>query len=241
VSAPWAAHDLAVGQGGRWQFGALDLRVQREAGAWILRWCCGAHGKEEVRHLALARTEGPLLLAPRLADQPVVVRPAEALSIAAEEEVLLFAATPLWVAVAASAGRQPLADLPTTRLPPTWFGPNTRSGELCLAGTRPLEATPLAGPCEVLTPILFQNGNEAPLPVERLRLPLPRLALFRAADGGFWTPALTVRCKGEATELTVGDLAPAQALRPRREAPAREAAQGGVLTALGSVLRHPIF
>lgn len=243
MNDPWASHDLAEGQEARWQLGALGLSVTREPGAWRLEWGWGA-GPRQACRVAFARTEGPLVLAPRLADTAVVVRPAEPLRVAPGEEVLVYATTPLWVAVLAADGRQPLAEIACAALSPTWFGADTCSGELCLAGHRPLAGTPAAEPCEVLTPVLLQNRAEQPLPVERLRLPLVRLPLFRAADGGFWTPLVTVRQRenGARAELSTGDLAPFQARRPRLVAAARPGASGGgVLTALGSVLRHPLF
>ncbi|MFH1465270.1 MAG: hypothetical protein ABIO70_12865 [Pseudomonadota bacterium] len=216
--------------------------MRREPGSWLLDWAWGT-GPRQARCLAFAHTEGPLRLAPRLADRPVIVRPSEPLLVAPEEEVLLFAVTPLWVSLQAADGRQPLVELPCTRLSLTWFGADTRVGELCLAGRRPLCATPATEPCRARTPVRIHNHTEEPLPVERLRLPLPRMPLFQTAEGAFWTPQVAVRRSGKGeVALTLTDKPPDGLQRPREVAEAREAHQGNaMLEALGSVLHRPLF
>jgi len=243
MSGPWGEHRIEEGGERRFDLGALAVRVLRERGSWMLAWSHAGAPEEPIRRVATAATEGPLVLAPRTADQAVVVRPEGTLTVAAGERVKVFAVTPLWATVQTGAGLL-LADLPCQRLSRTWFGPDTRDGELCLAAWRPLAVLPGASPLEAATPVLIENLSARPLAVERLRLPVPRLPLFSDAAGAFWTSRVTVRRRERRVEVEIkldAD-APAEAQRPRGVAAAREAfSENAMLNALGSALARTVF
>jgi hypothetical protein len=89
-------------------------------------------------------------------------------------------------------------------------------GELCYAsrtaGRLRLSDLELR-PHRAVVPVVIRNQAKEPLLVERIRILMQYLSLYRAANGTFWTPQLTVE------RASTGDLA---ALHVEKEPP-REA------------------
>src|SRR5439155_1571474 len=81
------------------------------------------------------------------------------------------------------------------RLSDTWYGPNTREGELCYS-SKTFCRTHLADlplrPHRVLTPVSIQNNAKDPLLLEQLSLPLPYLSTYVDENGSLWTEEITV-------------------------------------------------
>ncbi|PEN12524.1 hypothetical protein CRI94_13435 [Longibacter salinarum] len=147
-------------------------------------------------------TPTTLDIQPVSADRSIVVRPEHPLSIPPGEEVTLYLSLPLWIRVV--AGTTALEEVPSHRPSDTWFGPSTQEGELCYAtktaGRLRLTNLPLR-PHRSVTPLRIRNDAPDSLPLERIHVPAPYLALY-AADGEdapthLWTQALTLtRDKG---------------------------------------------
>jgi hypothetical protein len=141
------------------------------------------------------------------ADRPVVVRPETPLSISPGEKVTLFVSTPVWMVLAVERtvarrrnGREPeqpedqrLIEVPLERPSDTWFGPNTRVGELCYAahtaGYLQRDALPRR-PHLAVTPVSIENKATDPLQFERLQVPLPQLGVYVDTGGALWTNAV---------------------------------------------------
>ena len=149
-----------------------------------------------------------LVLAPALADRPVVVRPELPLHLAPGDEATLLVSTPVWIQVTAGDPLHPLLEVPTFRPSDTWFGPSPRVGELCYASrTRARLEANASTSTFARAQTLLTVGNRAHdvLLIERINLPVPRLALFEAADGVLWSESLSVvRSDGEGfAEVTI--------------------------------------
>lgn len=129
----WGQYELEVGALARWRIGALDLWVRRTALDWRYgfersedlldstleihvpfdeRGSSGSRPDEAAR-FGCKRTESTLELAPKLADRPVVARPAVPFFIPPGEELELFVSTPIWVQL--RSGTTDLVELPCLR------------------------------------------------------------------------------------------------------------------------------
>ncbi len=215
----WGRFPVEEGRVGRWRIGSLTLYVQRLPSEWRL-----AHVSENdplatavevtpdagldalpadlgaVRH-GMARPGGHVVLAPALADRPVVSRPEHHFEVPAGHEATLLVSTPLWVRVVAGDPEAALADVPALRPSDTWFGPSTRTGELCYSGrtcfrTR-LENVPVR-PHRATTALRVRNRGSTALVLERVLLPVLHLSLFCDGHRRLWTQS--VRLDHEADE-----------------------------------------
>lgn len=131
-------------------------------------------------------------ITPHLADRAVVARPMMPTELLPKQRATLFISTVLWARVV--AGDLTLADLATVRLSDTWFGANTRRGELCYASqTRALLNLDNVqySPFRAITPITIDNQGTDNVRLDRINVPVPHLTLY--CDGQrFWTSALRV-------------------------------------------------
>jgi len=219
----WGSFAIPAEQRMKWQIGPLDLWAQGLPLEWRL-----VHAEADDRLRDLATVEGPshdlsppegsteqryasdadessLELHPLVADRPVVVRPKPGLVLVSGATVAFFVSTPAWVGVRAGRGRE-LCELPCTRPSDTWFGANTREGELCYAGRTharlSLDEVPRR-PGRVLTEVRFHNQGVDPLTIDRVQIPLPHLTLYRDASGTLWTNTVTVTRSADRPEADV--------------------------------------
>jgi hypothetical protein len=158
---------------------------------------------------SFADPPGHLVVQVAQSDRPVVVRPESPLAVQAGEAVTLFVSTPVWIAFTVARkrprtkGKRSEADTETLRLyeapaerfSDTWFGPNTRVGELCYA-TRSSGRLDLADlpqrPHRIVTPVRIENKATDALEFQRVQVPLPLLAVYRDAEGALWTNGVTL-------------------------------------------------
>ena len=175
---------------------SLSLRHTREE-CWLDYRFLSADGSDmeiapQSLRFLLSDSERQIQITPQLADRAVVARPMMPTELLPKERATLFISTVLWARVAVD--KQTLAELPTVRLSDTWFGANTRHGELCYASqTRALLKldTVQHTPFRAITPITIDNQGEDNVRLERINVPVPHLTLY--CDGErFWTSALSV-------------------------------------------------
>ncbi len=265
MSEIWTQHEIGVGEGACFQLGQLCLWARRSAHDWSLAW---QHLEQpaqvamtvrpwptdeppgdsaQLRSFAFPHSQGPLVVSPMLADRPVIVRPQHEITVAPKALVQLYLTTALWVDLRAEGGVEPLMELPSVLPKPTWFGPSTLEGELCYAGRLPLRhhGADLVGLSHrAITPLLIRNRSSEPLQVQRFRVPVPRLSLFQAKDGGFWTSRVSVlrREGGEHVDVEVLPRAPDEAGDARLVAAARSRGADNVVSrALGSVFSQSLI
>lgn len=258
-------HDLTVGECARFRVGFLDLLVIRDGHGWTLSWQYAPSTAAprmsadrpatierlgvdaEQRSFAFGQSQGPLELVPMLSDRPIIVRPLHDVTVGPKALVKLYVTTALWIGVRVGGDAQTLAELPSVWPKQTWFGPNTLEGERCYAGRQPLchHATGCAStPHRVITPLVLHNRSVLPLPIARLRLPVPRLPLHLAQGGGYWTSRVSVtrRDSSDDVEVEVLPSAPEEAGMATLVAPARNSDASNVVSrALGSVFNHSLI
>ena len=209
----WGDFRMAVGGKRLWQIGPLQLALLRDTADWRVAVRRTANplldttrvaepmdgGRLDdmaVERFSFRQADDVVTLRPRLADRPVVIRPDGPLSIPQGQDVTLFVTTPVWVEICVDQPPMHLTEV--TAYPPsdTWFGPLTQGGELCYAGRtlakRHYEDT-IVRPHRAVTPVEIHNRGADMLRIERLKLPMPHLALFVAPDG---------RLVSEAVQLT---------------------------------------
>jgi hypothetical protein len=217
----WGEVSLPPGGVARWRAGPSTVHVERRASDWRVWHDRGTDAyavvAERVRAVSDAAPEGApalrfsfaetpdtLHVRPRLADRPVVVRPETPLAVPPGETVTLYASTPVWMALSLEVrrtrrGRAPatdlavVAELPSARPTDTWFGPNTREGELCYA-VRTAARTEVADlplrPHRAITAVTVENQAVTPLDLVRIAVPMPFLALHVDPAGRLWTDAV---------------------------------------------------
>jgi hypothetical protein len=219
MAASWfGRHALDAGQCGRWQVGPFTLWARRTAREWQLASSasgdtasadvrvevpCSATepaAEAEVHRYAFRAAPAVIALTPALADRPVVVRPREPLLLPPDEEVTVYASVPLWVEVGLGEPRSVVLDRPLLRPSDTWFGPSRRHGELCYSSrtSAHLERgglTPV--PHQAVAAVRVVNRGRTLLPVERLRLPIEQMSVYRCQRDTLWTESITLERQGE--------------------------------------------
>jgi hypothetical protein len=154
-----------------------------------------------------------LTVTPALADRPVITRPEKPFYVRAGDEVTVFVSTPVWLQLHVENAQ--LHEFAILRPSDTWFGPNTRSGELCYASRsycRLRVEDLLPTPHRARTPVIIQNHADDPLLVQRMNIPVHYLSLFEDEGGGLWTESMIL-------ERRAGQELSAMQLRPTRQVP----------------------
>jgi hypothetical protein len=180
---------------------------------------------------------------PAMADLPVVVRPENELYLPAGEEVRLLVGTPLWLKITAGLEEVTLLDMPIRRPSETWFGPSTRTGEVCYASRS--RAKMRVGdlrqaPLRAITAVHVRNRAASAFAINRVYVPAPRLSLHESTDGRLWTETLSIERTAEAKMVgfEVGSSPPPDALPAERlVGPRMPAERVHVLHSIGAFLR----
>ncbi len=211
----WGRYSLSEGGVRTWRVGRCDLAIARFASEWQVAWQEQAveaadqapsgdgvdwqsdeaadmpqHGNLE--RYALARTGPGLWLRPRLADRPVVTLPRIPLHLLAGEAVTLFVGSPVWVEIGLDEPERSLCEIPVRRPSDTWFG-TSREGELCYVTrtSAALDRTFVPHMSRrAVTAVRVHNDSSEPLELQRLKLPVPLLALYDGGDGSLWTQSV---------------------------------------------------
>lgn len=239
--------------------GPFALAVHRSAREWLVH--ARSTGDPYDDTVALERREGArsepedsgeqrflvsgdstaLSVEVRLPNRGIVSRPLTPLHIPAGETARLYLSIPLWVRLAVGDPRRELLEIPSVRLSDTWFGDNTREGVLCYAMRSrcrlDLAAHPHL-PYRAITRLVIRNRADAALLLERVRLPVATLGLYRDAAGRFWTEEVTLtrQADGSHADLTLGSGAPDEAGDATRIAAPRETPQRNTLVRAFSAL-----
>ena len=234
----WGEFPAGIGELRRWRIGPATLWAERLEHEWRV-WrdqsedfleggveVAVAAEPDEIPHKAVAhrftfeRSVHSLGLQPLLADRPVIVKPESPLFVPSGESITLYVSTPIWIVL--QFGRPPrrLVEFPCFRPSDTWFGPSTREGELCYAartaGRLSLDELPVR-PHRALTPVRIRNRASDALLLERLKVPVMYLSMFRSAapggNGQLWTEPVTLvrEATGDLADVQLGRTAPTEA------------------------------
>ena len=210
-TSPWGDFELPEGATGHWHVGPLNLWISNLAHEWRVAYSeeddpvssalavtlpAAAAPPEQAEHLrfGFGKTGTGLTLAPVLADRSVVVKPEVPLYVPSGEEATLYVSTPVWVRVSLKKTGT-LLELPSYRPSDTWFGSSTIAGEFCYAsrtaGHLSLDELEFR-PHRAVTPVCVQNRADNPLLLERIKLPVQYLAVYRAENRFLWTQQVTL-------------------------------------------------
>ncbi len=218
----WKVPQVNSGQQLECRIGTLELTIAHGVGEWMLfsrsiaeeeadaqvRFDLGEGVPEAVQERFVQVGEsGRVILAPLLADRPIVVRPRQPVFLLSGQTTTLYLSTPIWLQILVGDPAVLLKELPVIVPSDTWFGPSTREGELCYAGRTQARHDPAElpdRPHRAITPLTIHNKASTPLPLEKVSLPVPMLALYADQDGRLWTQKLTL------TRHEQGDLASIQ-------------------------------
>ena len=182
--------------------GNLELSFSRSVPEWTTEYhyhqdrYVNEGSKETTRFRTVAKNDElrQLEVLPATADRNVVVRPAQRIQIPHGERVELFIGTPVWLQASTPEGKHKLVDLPVEILSDTWFGANTRVGEICYANQTQarLDLDKLSQrPERLITPVSISNDGGDTLVIERLNLPVPYLSVYDTGPS-LWTQQIEI-------------------------------------------------
>ncbi len=208
-SAWWQQQTVHVNSSLELQLGPLNLTVGRASQAWLVAIDREQHDSDSLSRCQLrdglpdrfderyieSEAGAQLRFEPALASRPIVVRPYQPVFLPGHGEITFYLSTPVSVRIVAGTSAVPLREVTSQPLSKTWFGPNTRSGELYLSDRShaldQVETLP-SRPHRAITPLSIRNATEMPLKLDRISLPVPLLSLYGAADGSLWTQQLSL-------------------------------------------------
>jgi hypothetical protein len=230
--------------------GPLHVWIQRLSGEWRVAWERDPDSADAILEMdrpidvhdfltlpnatryVFGETSDSVSLQPALADRPVVTSAEYPLHMAPDEEAIVYVSSPLWVRVEVPTpgSNRVLCELPVTRLPDTWFGPDTLEGELCYAARTvhriQLDRIPFL-PHRTTTAVQVLNRARKLLTLQRMKLPVPNLSLFQTGDHRLWTQDVVFERSREDDSAVVhlpthGDRVRVHAGKARLIAPARK-------------------
>lgn len=234
----WGDAPLEVGELRRWRIGPTTVWAERLEHEWRL-W----HEQQDdflandlevaqpavheeipesakMHRFSFERSVAKLALLPMLADRPMIVKPESPFSVPSGESITLYVSTPTWVTLQFGSPPQRLLEFPSFRPSDTWFGPSTREGELCYAsrtaGRLTLAEIPVR-PHRAVTPIRIRNRASDALFLERVKVPVMYLSVYRGTerddDVHLWTEPVTLvrEQSGDLAALQLGKTAPPEA------------------------------
>jgi hypothetical protein len=207
----WAPHEVPRGHTLHCEIGPLALKLQRDRDEWRMAWTYGEepegrstaaieakHGlldTQDYERYAFGGASDRISMRPMLADRSVVVRPRQKLFLPSGGETTLYLSSPVYLHLQVGDPPVLLRELPTVLLSDTWFGPNTREGELCYSGRTQARQSIAEMPRRVhraLTAVHIRNDASSPLPLDKFSLPVPVLSVYGASDGSLWTQAVSL-------------------------------------------------
>ena len=163
-----------------------------------------------------------------------MVRPTSPLHLPAGEKATLFISTPVWLQIKTDSPAKTLRELGVIRPSDTWFGSNTREGELCYAARTPADLDFSAiqrQPHRAISKVEVDNKANSTLLIDRLSLPVVYLPLYAAQDNLLWTPDVSLQREedGDFAALKIGTSAPSNAKTAKKITDPREVPDKGIL------------
>jgi hypothetical protein len=209
----WGTYQVEDGQSRFWRIGNVVICVDRVTNEWHIASCpvgkitdLPESDNDEAKDFKIPfdklnfktftfHTQAEIELKPVLANRPLASKLERPLYIPGGEDILLYVSSPVWVRVQTGKSKIILHEVPTFVLSDTWFGPNTREGELCYAGhthcSPHLKEVP-SGPDRIISPMLIKNHSKELLKLENISVPLPHLSVYSDAENFLWTEQLYV-------------------------------------------------
>lgn len=173
---------------------ALNHAVTVPADAELLqRWTSGEQ-------------ESTLRIVPAMAENNLVTQLGQPLIIPAGRRPKFYLSLPLKYQLYIGNGKQPFYEFFIEKLPLTWFGSNTRRGELCYQFATEIAPAPevhLQVPHRVVLELRLCNRDSEHLLIDKINLPAQHLPVYRVDGMSFWTTALTITNEKLTDELSL--------------------------------------
>lgn len=208
----WDEYQIDQSATGHFKFGPLHLWITRFNNEWRLS-NSSSHDPEdrtveieipfagnipenlEVVRFGCKETGTHIRFSPALADRPVVIRPEMPFYLPPNEEVTIFVSTPLWLNLTVGAESTKLLSMPILRLSDSWFGVDPTEGELCYAARTKaklrFEDLSLIQ-YRAVTKIILCNSSSQQMFLERIKVPVHNLSLYRSKENGLLTETITI-------------------------------------------------
>ncbi|MDR3479024.1 MAG: DUF432 domain-containing protein [Gammaproteobacteria bacterium] len=214
ATAWWGTFQFQEKQALFWEIGPLLLGIERFSEEWRIA-SNSSESREKMdikvamtdiakflrdnlqfRRHVFKHTDASITLTPMLADRPQVTRAEVPFYLPPGEQVTIYVSSPVWVHIEANDNKVAIDEIPTLRLSDTWYGPNTREGELCYSSstfcrTNLNELT--VRPHRIISPVIIQNNAKHPLLLDRVSLPMPYLSVFADENNNLWTEEIIVK------------------------------------------------
>ena len=230
----WGTHALDTGGPIRLSLGDVDIDVRSVDGDFWWR-CLDQTDHPEASEKWTRWVSGKRLSAvsvtPSLPNRPVVVHPEVPFHIAPRSRAQIFVDLPLWASLETGGPTSTvIAELPLRGPSSTWWGDPTE-GELAYritTGAKRNFGEPEAPDETAVCRLELVNESEQALPVERIAVRAPQLAVFRGPSR-FWTNEVRVTFTDEAggSHVQVLESAPSEAGEVSRVSDPRESAPTG--------------
>lgn len=201
------------------------LYIQRQPQQWLLSQVprenpyCALSSELEIDHRVTVpvaakvvqrwtsgEQESTLRIVPAMADKNMVVQLGQPMLIPGGRRPKFYLSLPLMYQLYIGNGKQPFYEFFIENLPLTWFGTNTRRGELCYQFNSEIEhelnaSAPL--PHRAVLELRLCNRDSEHLSIDKINLPAPYLPVYRVDGKVYWTSALTITNEKLTDELSL--------------------------------------
>lgn len=206
--------EMSEGQVFHLRFGPLDLYIQKNHNEISLRWMTTNDWMDNSFHYqfpfesiiplnllqekryASHATHPIFKVVPYLAELPFVVKPDTPFMILPGEKAKIFLSTPMNIRLVDLERDQTIDEVPVLKRVKTWFGDSHLDGELCfftkIRAALTEDHLPFR-PHRAQTHLYIENSSKEPIPIEKLKIPVPILDLYQDERGQFVTSSLSLK------------------------------------------------
>lgn len=218
----WGNFDIPKDVCCAWKISLLRFYINRSKSEWHFTWYQDDTPSEpavsfdltgasvpESQNLEQARfvhtsADAHFDLGLALADRPIVARPETPIYVPPGQHATLYVSSGVWLQPKLNGHL--LMDMPVYRPSDTWFGENTREGEMCYFSrtrARTEAAESVISPHKVVTPITVINRGTESVKIERIRVPVINLGVYTNENGEFFTNSLSMVLHENSKETTM--------------------------------------
>ncbi len=148
------------------------------------------------RRFAFSGSSPRLQVLPCLGELPCVVKPDSTFMILPGEKAKIHLSTPMNIRLVDLDSSLVIDEIPVLHRVKTWFGESPTKGQLChftrIHAALIEENLPFR-PHRALTHLCIENKSNAPIPIDKLKIPVNYLTLYQESRGVFVTSSLSVR------------------------------------------------
>lgn len=147
-----------------------------------------------------------LRIVPAMAEKNLVTQFGQPMMIPVGSRPSFYVSLPLQYQLYIGNGKHPFYEFFIEKLPLTWFGSNTRRGELCYQFATEITPDPdihLQVPHRVVLELRLCNRDSEHLLIDKMNLPAQHLPVYRVDTKSFWTTSLTITNEKLTDELSL--------------------------------------